>query len=203
MNVGILTFHRAYNCGAMLQAWAMKRTLEKMGHTAEFPVCNHVGETGRWVARPNPRRRGLEWMVSLANSIMKNAFSVPMEDVARFRYRRFRERHLPERECRPEELGDLYDVLLVGSDQVWSSLHAAQWWPLFLGENWGHGGRAVVYGASYGDRLPDAQCLARLKASLNRFQRVSVRERYARDDLEKAGVEAGRVDVVADPALCR
>ena len=48
MKIAILTFHRAYNCGAMLQAWALRTVLERMGHTIEFPILNHVGETKRW-----------------------------------------------------------------------------------------------------------------------------------------------------------
>ena len=32
MKIGILTFHRAHNYGAVLQCYALKKTLEKMGH---------------------------------------------------------------------------------------------------------------------------------------------------------------------------
>ena len=42
MRIAILTFHRAYNCGAMLQAWALKTVLERKGHALvdkEFDEC--------------------------------------------------------------------------------------------------------------------------------------------------------------------
>ena len=29
--IGILTFHRAYNCGAVLQAWALQTLIEQTG----------------------------------------------------------------------------------------------------------------------------------------------------------------------------
>ena len=201
VKIGILTFHRAYNCGAMLQAWAMKRTLEKMGHAAEFPVCNHAGETPRWLARSNPNRHGPLRLASMGVALGKNALSVPVEDVARARYRRFRRRHLPERECAAGELGKFFDALVVGSDQVWNGLYAEPWLPLFLGENWSPGIRAVAYGAGYGDTLPEGESLGRMKAAIGRFAGVSVRESYVRDDLERAGVTHGQVAVVSDPTL--
>lgn len=201
MRLGVLTFHRAYNCGAMLQAWALKRVLEGMGHSVEFPACNHVGEGGRWVAKTNLNRHGWRRLGSAGKAFLKNVLSIPVEDVARARYRRFRERELPERACAPEELGKLYDALVVGSDQVWNEDRAKAWLPLFLGENWVEGTKAVAYGASWGDVLPDRARMARLATALGRFSGVSVRESYARDDLELAGAEKGRVGVVADPTL--
>ncbi len=201
MKIGILTFHRAYNGGAMLQAWALKRVLEGMGHAVEFPVCNHVGEVERWLAKTNRKRHGVLRLASMGQALLRNALSIPVEDVARARYRRFRERELPERACRPEELGNLYDALVVGSDQVWNEDRAGAWWPLFLGEDWGPGTKAVAYGASWGDLPIDGARLERVKAALGRFAGVSVRERYARVDLERAGVAPGRVATVADPTL--
>lgn len=201
MKIGVLTFHRAFNCGAMLQAWAMKTVLERMGHVVDFPACNRVGDTGRWRARPNPSKHGVRWLASWGKALAKNVLSVPVEDVARSRYRRFRERHLPERDCTPADFGSLYDALVVGSDQVWNEVHAGPWLPLFLGENWGPGVRGLAYGASYGDIPPTAGHLEHLRRSLARFDGVSVREDYAKDELEREGTGADRVAVVADPTL--
>ena len=36
MKIGILTFHRAHNYGAMLQAYALKHILQGKGHHVEF-----------------------------------------------------------------------------------------------------------------------------------------------------------------------
>lgn len=201
MKIGVLTFHRAFNCGAMLQAWAMKTALERLGHSVEFPVCNHVGEIPRWVAHPNPSKHGLNWVVSWGNAFVKNALSVPVEDVARFRYGRFRVRHLPERICEPGDFGLLYDALVVGSDQVWNDFHAGRWMPLFLGENWGPEVRGVAYGASCGDLPPTAGHLERLRRGMERFAAVSVRERFMKDELERVGGGTECVEVVADPTL--
>lgn len=199
MRIGILTFHRALNSGAMLQAWALKRTLEKMGHAAEFPVCNHVGDDPRWVAHASPSRKGLMRVGAMGAAFLKNVLSVPVEDVARVRYRRFRETHLPERECGVDELGSLYDALVVGSDQVWNEWHTKDSLPLFLGENWPSDARGIVYAASCGETKPSDEYLARLRAATRRFAGVSVREGFTKDDLERSGAKG--VEVVADPTL--
>ena len=34
MKIGIVTFHCAYNFGSVLQAWALRHQLERMGHVA-------------------------------------------------------------------------------------------------------------------------------------------------------------------------
>ena len=36
MKIGIITYHASHNYGSMLQAWAMQRYCEKMGHWAEI-----------------------------------------------------------------------------------------------------------------------------------------------------------------------
>lgn len=36
MKIGILTYHRAHNYGAVLQAYALRTFLQKQGHDVEF-----------------------------------------------------------------------------------------------------------------------------------------------------------------------
>ena len=47
MNVGILTFHRAHNCGAMLQNYALQVVLSRMGATPTTIDFNDIGEEHR------------------------------------------------------------------------------------------------------------------------------------------------------------
>ena len=153
MRIAILTFHRAYNCGAMLQAWALKTVLERMGHKVEFPICNHVGEEARWkYGWVNRDKRGIQFLRSLLGRFLLNALSVPCEDILRMRYRHFRKVHLPERVCSPGSFSKYYDLVVVGSDQVWSVKHAMSEAPLFFAENIPACVRKIVYAASYGDR---------------------------------------------------
>ena len=184
MKIGLLTFHRAYNCGAMLQAWALQRVLERMGHTVAMPSCNRVGETPRWrLAWTNADKRGFDWIRSLVGRSVVNLLSIPMQDVLIHRYRKFRKAYLNEDVCTPVDFGKRYDVVMVGSDQVWNDQISKDDAPLFFGENLPRFVRKIAYAASCGDELIGGARLARLVSAANRFEAVSVRERLAKNML--------------------
>lgn len=200
MNIAILTFHRAYNCGAMLQAWALKTVLERMGHTVEFPVCNHVGEKKRWrYELINREKRGVQVIRSLFGRFLLNALSVPNEDILRSRYRRFRKTHLSERACVPDDFEKNYDLVVIGSDQVWSVKHTMSEAPLFFAENIPECVRKIAYAASYGDKPLDDDAIKRVASSLHRFSHISVREPLAQKQL--SGLSSRKIDVTLDPTL--
>jgi len=200
LRIAIITFHRAYNCGAMLQAWALKTVLERMGHTVEFPICNHVGETKRWKYEwINHDVHGMRVVRSLLGRVWINALSVPCEDILRMRYRRFRKAHLPERACAPTDFGKYYDLVVVGSDQVWSARHSLSEAPLFFAENLSESIRKIAYAASYGDKPLDDDLIRRVIASLDRFSHISVREPLAQKQL--SSLSPRKIDVTLDPTL--
>lgn len=183
MRIGILTFHRAYNCGAMLQAWALKTVLERMGHQVEFPICNHVGEEKRWWPWVKKDARGLRKIRSFVGRTLINLMSIPAEDVSRHRYAAFRKKHLPERACGLDDFENYYDLVVVGSDQVWSERHSLDDAPMFFGENLPRNVRRIVYAASYGDKPLDQDKVRRVICALDNFSAVSVREKLAQDQL--------------------
>lgn len=200
MKIGVITFHRAYNCGALLQAWALKTVLERMGHLVEFPVLNHVGESGRWAIgwRKWPRT---PWgfLNSLFRSLLYNAASIPGEDLLRIRFRRFRNRNLVERVCNIDDLTNLYDVLIVGSDQVWSSAHTGNAAPLFFGETLPVGTNKIAYAVSYGDKKISCERLHRVAMAVDNFNHVSAREKIVSEQLES--VTKKHIPVTLDPTL--
>ena len=200
MRIAILTFHRAYNCGAMLQAWALKTVLERMGHKVEFPVCNHVGEEKRWQYELiNRDKRGIQVIRSLVGRFLLNALSVPCEDILRMRYRRFRGANLPERTCAPIDFEKYYDLVVIGSDQVWSVKHTKAEAPLFFAENLPGSVRKIAYAASYGDRPLNDDAIGRVASSLERFSNISVREPLAQKQL--LSLSSRKIDVTLDPTL--
>ena len=200
MKVGIVTFNSAHNYGAVLQAWALKTVLERMGHKVEFPICNHVGETERWQYELiNRNKHGIERVRSFVGRFLLNALSIPNEDILRSRYRRFREVHLPERVCSPSDIDKYYDLVIVGSDQVWSAKHSESEAPLFFAENLPECVRKIAYAASYGDKPLDGDAINRVIASLERFSHVSVREKLAQEQL--SCLSSKKVDVQLDPTL--
>lgn len=200
MRIAILTFHRAYNCGAMLQAWALKTVLERMGHTVEFPVCNHVGESKRWLY-PFVKTYGigLTSFKRRVEGFLSNIMSIPCEDMLRYRYTKFRKRFIPERYCAVDQLSCHYDLLIVGSDQVWNQGIACSDAKVFLGENLPVEIKKIAYAVSYGDKLLEGEGLNRVVNALPRFDAVSVREGFAQVQLSELTTKS--IAETLDPTL--
>ena len=208
MKIGILTFHRAYNCGAMLQAWALKTVLERMGHRVEFPGCNSVGATNRWrfCEWCNREKKGLQWIRSVIGRayvnlrlIPYNLGSIPCEGALQRRYKAFGLKYLPERRCYPAQFGEYYDLIISGSDQVFSDVHSKDDAPLFFCENKPNDLRAVAYAASYGDKPLEGERLARVVKALDNFDAVSVRETMAKTQL--SALSPKTIAETLDPTL--
>lgn len=200
MKLGILTFHRAFNCGAMLQAWALKTVLERMGHSVEFPSCNSVGNTKRFMPVWVEGTLSLfKRCCSLVYRILYNSLSFPGEDIKRWRFQRFKKNFLPERDCMPQDFSKYYDGIVVGSDQVWSDRHSNEEASLFFGNAIPKDLPKITYAASYGDLPLTDERLARVIDAAKRFQAVSAREQLVKDQIE---VASGKdVQVVLDPTL--
>ncbi len=196
MKIGILTFHRAYNCGAMLQAYALKTVLERMGHTVEFPACNRVGDGARFMPFNFTGRSFLRKIKNLIGVSILNFFSLGIEDSKRKRFNRFRLVHLPERTCIPAEFERLYDCLIIGSDQVWNlNCTGEKEAPLFLLENFLFSKPIIAYSVSCGDDQLSAEICTRIQAAAQKCAAVSVREPLVNVFLQ------GNYPVVPDPTL--
>lgn len=199
MRIAILTFHRAFNCGAMLQAWALKTVLERMGHSVEFPECNRIGESERWLYKMPGQRLRLSGLRDLLACLVVNGLSIGNEDLSRHRFRRFRRKYLPSGASDIEAFVGHYDLVVVGSDQVWSPEIVGDQTPLFLGQGIDKALPMISYAASVGDaKMSDSQ-LRRLAEFLPRFSAISVREPLARNQI--APYVDKDIQVVVDPTL--
>lgn len=200
MNIAVLTFHRAYNCGAMLQAWALKTVLEKMGHTVQFPILNHVGESNRWAPfTVNWSGGPIAILKKIVYAIVYNLMSIPIVDILYARLRRFRLKYLPEVQCVNNNLDELFDVIVVGSDQVWSEVHTGEYAKVFFGEALPANLPKIAYAASYGDNPLCDDKIRRVACAIDRFDSVSVREYLACYQLQQYCDK--RIEVTLDPTL--
>lgn len=191
MRIAILTFHRAYNCGAMLQAWALKTVLERMGHFVVFPRCNDVGRNPlRFMIQDLPKgKKGVSLIRSLVGRLLLDLLGYRAGVRCSRLYDLFRERYLPEANCATEEMLSWFDCVIVGSDQVFNPAITQGWTSVFLCENAPANVKKVVYAASLGDRYLEDRDELRLDNALMRFDNVSFREPYK------------NFPVVADPTL--
>ena len=191
MKVGVLTFHRCVNYGSYWQARCLLEGLRGLGHQAVL-LDHHAPEIWRAEQRcafqpllPTRTRRADLPLYGAKARRFEEAFEALPQS------RRF-DLH------RPEDAGD-YDMVLVGSDEVWNFRHP--WYgfkPIFFGERL-RAGRLASYAASFGNHDAHEGIDPDWSAKLDRFDAVSVRDENSRA-LVRDGI--GRdPDLVLDPCL--
>lgn len=119
MTIGILTFHRACNCGAVLQCYALQETLRAMGHDARV-----IDYRQPYIERQfRPRR--LFGLRSLCRAVARGGLRRYVAEAARpflraWAFAAFRRRRL--RLTSPCGAADVppMGLYIVGSDQPWN-----------------------------------------------------------------------------------
>lgn len=199
MRIALLTIHRAPNCGAMLQAWALMRALQQMGHEVELPDCNHIDYRDRTKPfLPDPTlpfakrlHRGLK--NALRNWKARKIFMPTME-----RFAGFVRKHMKESRLAPSAFDTRYDAVVIGSDQLWNEGIMGDDTDLFLGTTVSPGLKIVSYGTSFGDNPPKGRAAERVLRALPRFSAIGIRESRGAEFVRAAGFEAR---VTSDPTL--
>lgn len=202
MRIGIITFHKANNCGALLQAWALKTVVERLGHTVTFPNLNVVGYEKTWHAAMPKGVGGYMYILRVAGKILRDVMAIGVGDVRYRRFNEFRRQHLREVDCHVREMGEHYDCIIVGSDQVWNEAITQNDAPLFFAEEIDPGMHKIAYAASCGDEAPAGKALDRVVAAIQRFNKVSFRERACSEKMARIlNRDRREMPVVLDPSL--
>lgn len=195
--VGILTFHHSYNCGSMMQAYALQTIVSRMGYRPS--IINFSNEGQR-------RLYGTFFPVDSPKNVVKNAILLPRK--ARIErnngaYERFMADHFeldgPVVSDPCMLTSDGFDAVIAGSDQVWNVTIDDGDDAYFL--PWVRGARRVAYAPSFGAKNPreHSDNPQRYADYLTAFDAVSIRERNGQRWIrELAGLD---VPVVLDPTL--
>lgn len=198
MKIGIISFHRAYNCGAALQAFALSQYLKSLGHNPVFPDINSIGATRAHFPKT---KLTLTPMCEAIKSIVwycgLELLNIGYEDVRRHRYRRFISNTITTIHGREFEQDKSISCLIFGSDQIWNQMITLDYTPLFLGEtDTTH--KKISYAASFGDVTSTEEFLSRVKNATKTFDALSVREPSPVDLTDKYNRTA---QLVCDPTL--
>lgn len=191
LRIGVLTFHRCINYGSFWQARALVEGLRARGHDAE--LLDHHCRKVTWAewrcafqpTLPRPTSRSeFPGYASKARRFL-DAFSLLPQS------RRFA---LED----PSAL-DPYDVIVVGSDEVWNLRHP--WYggkPIFYGEGL-PARRVISYAASFGNHDAGEGLQADYAQRLRGFHHISVRDENSRRHVQQAlGFDPA---LVLDPVL--
>lgn len=194
MKVGIITFHRAVNYGAVLQAYALQQAIKKTGNDAE--ILDYRCPEVEKAASPLLGFRDGE---KIKNAIMKLVFRLK-KNISFYVFMR-KYIHMSskaENSIDLEKMSSGYDVFFTGSDQVWNYGCAGNDEAFFLTfVNDGH--KKNSYAASFGrEKLLEGDPFDYRKL-LSDFNSISVREKSGVDIVKN---ESGRdAEVTIDPTL--
>lgn len=201
MKIGILTFHRALNYGAVLQCFALNETLRKKGHDVEIidyrPTCI---EKERWTFynsgfKTKDFKGKIKYILQIPYRFLSRRKASRTFDA--FMEKNFKFSHIVST---PEDIPSYYDVIIFGSDQIWSAILCGGFDPIYYGQIEKGKSRFISYAASlegYQRFLPaEWESISR---KLEKFDAISVRERTFRDELAKRIKKS--VEWVVDPTL--
>lgn len=197
MKIGILTYHRSHNYGALFQAIALRKVLEDMGH--------HVSFIDYW---PDYHRHmyalfSFSWMKSQKG--IKRKIGYLRSCVKNWIYRRERKNHFEKFIAHyidpyTSSIDETYDVIVHGSDQIWRKQpEINKYNPVYFGMHQIRAKKEISYAASMGvlpERDSDKQEIRNLLSNLDG---ISVRERDLLDLVKSIGYTKAHQDL--DPTL--
>ena len=195
MKIGIVTFHRTGNYGAVLQTYALQKFLEKRGH--DVYIIDYI-----------PKALQYTWKQIF---FTRDLVSVPKRFGDWIKYKElsaFVKKHI--KLTRPyysnEELkADCpdFDLYISGSDQIWNpyfTLHGEEgkvtltYFLDFVAEK----GKKISYATSFGVIKNDTLYINTIQPYLKKYKAISCRENEAKSFLDKMGIKS---QVVIDPTL--
>ena len=209
MKVGILTILNVNNYGAELQCCALYRKLQQLGYDAEvinflFGIHPEHVFDGEKRTVPIPLKQLIK--VKLL-PVVQNMFCMFHQKNKRLRNKRFDEFHAKYNHLTSTVYPSVkslyeakfnYDVLCIGSDQVWNYMKGYSLEPFFACFD-KNNTKKITYASSIGLSSLSVEAEQVFKKELASFAYISVREQQASEILEK--LLNRKIDVVLDPTL--
>lgn len=194
--IGVLTFHRADSYGAHLQAYATVAFLNQSGYDAEL-----VDYTNKYEQR-------FQKLFYSENGRMSGFLTSFIKDfVFRKRYYKSKAFGSIEQYCSVskrkytsvEELDSAsYDVLAVGSDQVWNREITNGLDDAFLLMH-GHALKRISISSSMGSITLTEEEKVLFKKAFEKFDAISVREEFAKKQLQE--ITNSSIKILMDPTF--
>lgn len=198
MKIGILTFHEADNCGAVLQAYALTETLKSNIKNAEVEIINyHMPYITHQYKYISLNTNGF---IPLLKSIGSSLFHIKRKISSKPKYKNFRTKHMVISGMKYLESTEIqnYDAYIVGSDQVWNK-GITNGDSVFFLDFADKKSKKISYAASIAkDNLSDIE-FQEIADNLGSFDAVSVREISAANNLQQYTTK--KVYQVLDPTL--
>ena len=192
MKVGILTFYAANNYGTCLQAYALQKSIEKMGQK-----CEIIRLRGEKLSVPPVASRSLT--ARMTDFVVKTGAKV-VKTAAQPAFERFRNQYYHYSDWVDQgqlaSLNDRYDLFLSGSDQVWNYNIAGNL-DVYLQTFVRDARKKGSYAASFGLKELPKELEQQYAQALSEFHYLGIREPEGAALVEK--LTGRRAQVVVDP----
>ncbi len=197
LKVGIITKHKIFNYGTFMQAYATQRAIEKLGFYAEIIDYKYPNE----FHGTHPTFRGK--LLHSINYFLKNLLPgrlgkawIDAYNECFAKYYKLGKSYKSQEEIMNEP--PIYDVYVVGSDQLWRP-EFTNGDPVFFGAFAPKHKKVLSYASSFGClSIPD-KYRESYKLMLSRFSSISVRERSGVDIVKE--LSGRNAELVVDPSL--
>lgn len=192
MNISVITFHRAYSYGAVLQAYATQKLLEK--HKCEVALIDFMPEIDIYGLRLETTRMGSRWN---KNAITRQLYSIlKRPDYVRYDlvFNQFVNAYLslsPRSYATIDELRTnppTADMYCTGSDQVWNKDITQKCKEVFYLTFLPEGAKRISFSSSFGKAALSDGEKSETKQWLSKYAAISVREQSGLDILNNLGI---------------
>lgn len=194
--IGIITFHSSYNCGSMLQAYALQKFLKKKCYDVEIVDFSSVGQKKLYsVYTENKSLKML--LKNVVTFFHASKIKANFSRYETFKREQFNLSAYSTSDMR--ELKDDYYAVIAGADQIWNITISDYDDAYFL--PWVTKGKKIAYAPSFGAKniREYAKSLKKFQEYLNNFDSLSIRENNGRQWIED--LISKTVPVVLDPTL--
>ena len=186
MKVGVLTFHNAYNYGAILQAYATQEIVKSYGHEVEIinyqnNAINQFYNNRKFHLRTIPKRR----FYKIPGYFIEKYFYLKRRKAFRLFIKHFVSLSSSEYHQGDSIRIDNYDVILIGSDQLWNKKLTGGFDNVYWGD---------FHVPSHTKKIAWSVCMNEINATeeenkfiidhLQNFDAISVREKSLQDYLK-------------------
>lgn len=198
MKIGILTYHRAENYGALLQAYALRTYLQSKGHEVSFVDYWPDYHVNYFKLFAWKRFMAANWKGKIEYLLGATVWLCPRmtrsKRLQRFIHERLGVTGKP-RYNEKTKATEHYDVVVYGSDQIWrkQNMDGVGFDDWYFGAENVVTDKKIVYAGSMGTVKTTEKDDAYVKKMMQNFERISVREADLDSYLKGLGVASQQV----------
>ena len=200
MKIGLITFHRAHNYGAVLQCYALCKTLSSLGHDIEVIDYYPTYFREQYISISKRNMHGMSFRGKIAY-LINQLLTCRTRKKRSIGFDNFIG-NLPLSPLMYTEnsiMFNKYDAIIFGSDQIWNPILTFGEDNIYSGNFNVRGAKRIAYAASTSPQICINKYKGYFRGIIERFNTISVREGSLNDYIN--GIQPGTSRVVLDPVL--